>query len=187
MLERLTHVHHNTPFFIFIPMILAGLVAGLFAKDLEVWLTVPLFAWGILNWTFFEYWLHRFVFHYEPKSDWGKKMAYLFHGIHHDFPTEADRLVMPPAGALPIAATVFGINYLLAGSWGFPLFAGFLAGYLYYEFVHYSVHHKKKTSFAWSEPQRRNHLLHHFKDHTDRFGVTSPLWDYIFGTHKSSR
>lgn len=183
-LERLTHVHHNTPFFFFVPMIAASLWISLFALNLGAKAVAGGFLFGLLFWTFFEYMLHRFVFHYEPKTNFGKKAAYLFHGVHHDFPGEADRLVMPPAGSLPIAAAVFGLNYLLVGNWAFPLFAGFNIGYLYYEFIHYSVHHKKKPGPAWGEPQRRHHLRHHFKDHTRRFGVSSPLWDFVFGTYK---
>lgn len=184
LLERLTHVHHNTPLFIFSPVILASLFASLFARHLGEWTTAACFLWGVLNWSLFEYLLHRFVFHYEPTSGFGKKMAYLFHGIHHAFPNEADRLVMPPVTSIPLAAAVFGVHYTLAGSKGFPLFAGFLAGYLYYEFVHYSVHHKKRPSALWKEPQRKNHLLHHFKEPEGRFGVTSPLWDFVFRTYR---
>lgn len=183
-LERLTHVHHNTPLFIFVPVIVATTIYSLFGAHLPSATVLGLLAYGLLNWTFFEYILHRYVFHYEPKSNFGKRIAYLFHGVHHDFPGEADRLVMPPVSSIPLAAAVFGINYALAGEASFPMFAGFLIGYLYYEFVHYSVHHKKKTTLGWSEPQRKNHLQHHFKDHTLRFGVTSPLWDFIFGTYR---
>lgn len=184
LLERLTHVHHNTPFFIYIPIIIAVLALAYFSLQVTALWLVGGFGIGILSWTLFEYGLHRFVFHYEPKTDWGKRFHYLFHGIHHDFPTEKDRLVMPPVSSIPISFVVFGLHYLLVGATGFPLYAGFLAGYLYYEFVHYSVHHKKKTSLLWSESQRRDHLTHHFKDAGNRFGVTSPLWDFVFGTQK---
>lgn len=186
LLERLTHVHHNTPLFIYVPVILLAL----FYAKLEMEVTnLGLLAGagiGLLNWTLFEYGLHRFVFHYEPKSAWGKRFHYLFHGIHHDFPNEKDRLVMPPAGSIPISAVVFTLHLLFFSTFGLPMVAGFLAGYLYYEFVHYSVHHKKKTGWLWKERQRRDHLTHHFKDAENRFGVTSPLWDIVFGTEKIS-
>lgn len=183
-LERLTHVHHNTPLFIYIPVILVVLASAYFYSKVTLSWLVGGFVWGILNWTLFEYFLHRFVFHYEPKTDWGKRFHYLFHGIHHDFPEQKDRLVMPPVSSIPISAAVFGLHYLLLGSAGFPLYAGFTAGYLYYEFVHYSVHHKKKSGWTWNDTQRKNHLTHHFKDADNRFGVTSPLWDFVFGTEK---
>jgi sterol desaturase/sphingolipid hydroxylase (fatty acid hydroxylase superfamily) len=32
---------------------------------------------------------------------------------------------------------------------------------------------------------KRSHMKHHYKDSSRGFGVTSPLWDYIFNTlHK---
>lgn len=180
--ERLTHVHHRTPFFIFVPLVFALILYAVLKTSLPG-LAVPLlFAAGLLEWTWFEYMLHRYVFHYEPKSAWGKRMIHLFHGIHHDFPNEADRLVMPPATSIPIAAVFLMIHYAVFGNAGLPLFAGFLAGYLYYEHVHYSVHNSKRK-FGWTEKQRKEHLLHHFQHADYRFGVTSPLWDYVFRTH----
>lgn len=184
--ERLTHVHHNTPLFIYIPVILIALIPSIFLQKLSPVYIAGGIAGGLLIWSFFEYTLHRIIFHYEPKSEWGKKIAYLFHGVHHDFPTEADRLVMPPSGSVPIALSVLLIHLAIGGLASLPFYAGFQFGYLYYEFVHYSVHHKKKILFGWSEAQRKNHLLHHFKDHTNRFGVTSPLWDYVFKTYKTN-
>ncbi|MBI4124623.1 MAG: sterol desaturase family protein [Deltaproteobacteria bacterium] len=182
--ERTTHVHHNTPFFIYIPIMIGVLLYTRLTGDVATaWISSG-FVLGMFNWTWFEYVLHRFVFHYEPKSEWGRRFHYLFHGIHHDFPGEKDRLVMPPLAGLMIAVPVFGLHYGLLESWGLPLFAGFLAGYLYYEFVHYSVHHKKKIGWSWTGEQRKNHLNHHFKDAGRRFGVTSPLWDFVFGTYQ---
>jgi sterol desaturase/sphingolipid hydroxylase (fatty acid hydroxylase superfamily) len=29
---------------------------------------------------------------------------------------------------------------------------------------------------------RQQHMHHHFKTPNKRFGVSSPLWDYVFGT-----
>lgn len=184
LLERLTHVHHNTPFFLYIPIMVGVLLYGCLAAGLSLGWVLGGFLLGLFNWTWFEYGLHRFVFHYEPKSAWGKKLAYLFHGIHHDFPMEKDRLVMPPLASLMIATPLFTLHYGLFGAGGLSPFVGFLAGYLYYELVHYSVHHKKTTDWSWNNTQRKNHLNHHFKDADHRFGVTSPLWDLVFGTYR---
>lgn len=182
--ERFTHVHHNTPFLIYVPLIGLSLFYAAGKPEATLWGLTGGFFLGLFNWTWFEYLLHRFIFHYEPKTAWGRRFHYLFHGIHHDFPGEKDRLVMPPLAGLMIAVPVFGLHYGLLGLAGFPLFAGFLAGYLYYEFVHYSVHHKRKKGLAWSDHQRKNHLNHHFKDAGRRFGVSSPLWDFVFGTYR---
>ncbi|MDO8527741.1 MAG: sterol desaturase family protein [Deltaproteobacteria bacterium] len=180
--ERLTHVHHNTPLFIYGPAIVAAFFYGLFGEDLNVGAAVGFYLFGAFSWTFTEYGLHRFVFHYEPTSYVGKRLHYLFHGIHHDFPNQATRLVMPPTTSIPISIVLFGIFYLAMGGSAYPFYAGFISGYLYYEFVHFSIHHTRKAGLLWNESQRKQHLQHHFKNADKQYGVTSPLWDIIFRT-----
>ena len=50
-----------------------------------------------------EYLLHRFVFHLEPDSRWGRRLHFIIHGVHHDFPHDPMRLVMPPSVSIPLA------------------------------------------------------------------------------------
>jgi len=54
-------------------------------------------ALGVFSWTLLEYLLHRFVFHFEaqPDSELQRDASFLIHGIHHDYPWDRDRLVMP--------------------------------------------------------------------------------------------
>ena len=63
-----------------------------------------LFLVGVLVWTLLEYIIHRYVFHYEPKSRLGKQFHFIVHGVHHDYPNDARRLVMPPSISLPLAS-----------------------------------------------------------------------------------
>jgi 4-hydroxysphinganine ceramide fatty acyl 2-hydroxylase len=58
---------------------------------------------------------------------------------------------------------------------------GVWAGFLYYESVHYRVHFNLSGS-GFIARQRRTHFYHHFTNNRVCFGVTSPLWDYVFGT-----
>ncbi|MDP2599571.1 MAG: sterol desaturase family protein [Deltaproteobacteria bacterium] len=182
-LESLTHVHHNTPLFLYTPVIVLSIFFGFKMTAASVAGGVGLIVFGFLNWTLFEYWMHRFLFHYQPKTKMGERFVYLFHGIHHDFPNEKDRLVMPTLTSIAIGLVVFALHYGLAGPKGLFLYAGFLVGYLYYEFVHYAVHNRK-IKFGWTEWQRKNHLKHHFQDSENRFGVSTPLWDYVFRTYR---
>jgi sterol desaturase/sphingolipid hydroxylase (fatty acid hydroxylase superfamily) len=69
----------------------------------------------------------------------------------------------------------------LGPAWFAPAFAGLLAGYLWYDLTHYAVHHLKPRT-ALGEAQRRYHYLHHFKTPDRRYGVTTPVWDLVFGT-----
>jgi sterol desaturase/sphingolipid hydroxylase (fatty acid hydroxylase superfamily) len=144
-------------------------------------------AWvlgGLCFWTLLEYALHRWFFHFEPDpaSEFQKDLSFLVHGVHHDWPHDADRLVMPPVVA-GLLALLVGVPLRLAlGPHAFPgFFAGLLAGYLWYDLTHYALHHVKPRT-ALGEALRRNHLLHHFKTPGCRYGVTTPLWDLVLGT-----
>lgn len=182
-LEWLTHVNHKTPHVIYPPVIAACLYYAARGTSFSWPAIAVFFVLGFLEWTFFEYLMHRFLFHYNPNTQFGKRMAYLFHGIHHDFPGEVDRLVMPTVTSIVLSTILCLVHYLCFGPAGLILFAGFLFGYLYYEFVHYSVHNSK-IKIGWSDWQRKNHLKHHFQDPENRFGVSTPLWDYVFGTYR---
>src|SRR3954464_10931328 len=72
-------------------------------------------ALGVFSWTLLEYLLHRFVFHFEPNPDSAlqKDSSFLIHGIHHDYPWDRDRLVMPPTVTAIIAVVVwFSFRFL---------------------------------------------------------------------------
>ncbi len=150
--------------------------------------TVGLFLGGVLAWTLLEYVLHRWVFHFHPdaRSELQRDVAFLIHGVHHDWPWDADRLVMPPVVAIGIALAIGFPLRALVGPTFFPgLFAGLVAGYLWYDLTHYAVHHlPQRTRFG--KLQRRNHLVHHFAQPDARFGVTTPLWDVCFGTYPAA-
>jgi sterol desaturase/sphingolipid hydroxylase (fatty acid hydroxylase superfamily) len=108
-------------------------------------------------------------------------MHFIIHGVHHDHPNDKLRLVMPPAVSIPLSALFFLGFSALFGDAAFPLFAGFIAGYLGYDYTHYYVHHfVPKSDFA--KRLREQHMRHHFQDHRYGFGVSSPLWDVVFHT-----
>jgi sterol desaturase/sphingolipid hydroxylase (fatty acid hydroxylase superfamily) len=142
---------------------------------------------GVLLWTFAEYTLHRYVFHFHANSDRMKRVVFLFHGIHHAQPQCKTRLVMPPAVSVPMAFVFYGLFYLVAGlilqapQWVDPLVAGFMLGYLAYDMIHYATHH---FPMRWGPLKylKRHHMRHHFKTPDQRFGVSSPAWDVVFGT-----
>ena len=109
-------------------------------------------------------------------------MHFIIHGIHHDHPNDKLRLVMPPAVAIPLAALFFVAFVLLFGTpAAFPLFAGFIGGYLFYDYTHYYVHHFVPKSDAWQTAARAAHAPS-LQDHRFGYGVSSPLWDIVFRT-----
>lgn len=139
-------------------------------------------ALGALSWTLLEYGLHRFVFHFEPDpgSELQKDASWLIHGIHHDYPWDRDRLVMPPTVTALIALIVW-LAFRWLGSAEHAWMAGMVGGYVWYDLTHYYLHHAAPTT-AFGKWLRRYHLVHHFQTPEKRYGITTPLWDHVFGT-----
>ena len=182
LLERLSHVHPITPLLLWAPVAAWLLWRGLAQHPLPPGALLAIAAAGLLAWTLTEYSLHRFLFHYPAKSKAGKWLVFLFHGNHHLDPKDKTRLVMPPAGAVPIMAALYLLfsAFIPAPLLG-PFCAFFIVGYLIYDYIHYGAHH-----FPMNNPVARAlkhyHLKHHFSGETGRFGVSSPLWDWVLGT-----
>lgn len=175
--------HPITPGIWFGPFVIYGLYAGWMSQG---WLALPAFAGGWLITSFIEYALHRFIFHFEPKNQEQRLQAFLLHGYHHDFPNDPMRLVLPPIGIWPFAAIIAGIWWFAFGAWFWPVFAGTAAGYIAYDWIHYYTHHfnPKSGVLRWI---KRYHMLHHHDSPNHRYGITSPLWDFVFGTFLSTK
>jgi sterol desaturase/sphingolipid hydroxylase (fatty acid hydroxylase superfamily) len=151
------------------------------ALSLSFWQIALTYFFGILQWTFLEYVLHRFVFHYQPQSRWGQRLHFFIHGVHHDYPRDATRLVLPLPASLPLAGFFYGLFQWAYGSYHDMIFSGLVSGYLAYDCLHYAFHH-----FAMKSPVanylKAYHLKHHFIDPDTGYGVSTPLWDFVFRT-----
>ncbi len=180
-LEFFTKAHPGFIFSIYIPAI--GLLL-LFSKiDLgfsTLKLTGLLLA-GLFFWTLTEYILHRFIFHYKPTTATGKRISYLFHGNHHEFPRDKNRLFMPPIPSVIISSMFLMSFYVVIENNAFAFFSGFMLGYLIYGSMHYAIH-AWNPPFKWMKGLWRNHELHHYKHADKGFGVSSTLWDHLFCT-----
>jgi sterol desaturase/sphingolipid hydroxylase (fatty acid hydroxylase superfamily) len=141
---------------------------------------------GLLAWTFVEYWLHRTLFHWVPEGDWGERMHFLMHGVHHDWPHDKYRLVMPPAVSIGLFIVFLFTWTALLGAFGWAFHAGFVFGYMCYDVIHYHVHHRR-AGFRWLQRIKKHHVSHHFVDDYSelRYGVSTRLWDVIFDTDKT--
>lgn len=177
VLEYFSHIHPVTPVIVFVPVITVCAYFG-FQRTPVINGLLAFFA-GILLWTLIEYIIHRWVFHYHPKSSTGKKIHFLVHGIHHDYPRDATRLVMPLLVSIPLASFFFYLFILVFGNYYLVIFSGFVLGYVSYDSIHYATHHinlkGKIGGFL-----RAYHLRHHYEDEHTAYGVSTPLWDYIF-------
>ena len=140
-----------------------------------------LFLGGIFFWSLFEYLMHRFVFHYVAHTDRGKRINYVLHGNHHEYPRDKERLFMPAAPCLIISSTLFFFFWLVLDKIIFAFFPGLILGYLIYGSMHYAIH-AWNPPFKWMKGLWRNHHLHHYKRDHKAFGVSSTLWDHVFGT-----
>jgi dihydroceramide fatty acyl 2-hydroxylase len=179
-LDKVSRVHPLVPLFLFVPAIVAMLVLG-FANGVGAMAAVWILG-GYLVWTLTEYWLHRLVFHFEPDHGIGARLHWIMHGVHHDHPNDPMRLVMPPSVSVPLSSLFILAFYLVLGAPAFyPFGAAFLAGYLYYDMLHYHVHHHRPTT-ALGKRLRELHMRHHFQDHDRGYGVSAPFWDHVFGT-----
>jgi sterol desaturase/sphingolipid hydroxylase (fatty acid hydroxylase superfamily) len=180
-LEALTHVHPSIPFIIWIPIVAYQLKMAVPAFQGLSSLAV-LFLLGVLFWTLTEYAMHRWVFHFETDNRFGKYLVFLFHGIHHDDPQDPTRLVMPPVVSLSLGALFFYTFVAIMGmQYTRPFFSGFISGYLVYDYIHFATHHfRPKTAFG--KTLKENHMKHHWLKKGGKWGVSSPLWDHLFGT-----
>jgi len=188
-LEFFTHISPVTIVVVWLPVAIFFLVRTVLNLPAGAgWAFIPLcFAGGLFIWTLSEYVLHRFLFHYIPKSKKVERIFFLFHGIHHVQPQVKTRLVMPLPVSIPLAALFYGFFWLVFAVllgvplWVGPFFSGFLIGYLIYDLMHYAEHHFPMRS-GYAKYIKRYHMQHHYKTPSARFGVSNPLWDYVFGT-----
>jgi sterol desaturase/sphingolipid hydroxylase (fatty acid hydroxylase superfamily) len=183
--ERLSRVHPSVPPIIFGPVIVLLLVEG-FVRGVG-WVGLAWLFGGYVFWTLTEYWLHRLVFHFEPEAGIGARLHWIIHGVHHDHPNDPLRLVMPPGVSVPLSALFVLAFYAVLGSPAFlPFAAGFLSGYLFYDMLHYHMHHHTPTS-ALGKWLRELHMRHHFQNHERGYGVSAPFWDHVFRTPLKTR
>ncbi len=180
-LERLTRTHIAVPLIIFFSYAAGLLYWNIVNTSLQPITTITLFLVGFISFTWVEYMVHRYVFHMKVYTEARARLQYTMHGVHHEFPKDKDRLAMPPLLSITIGTVLLLIFKVLMGDFVFAFLPGFMVGYASYLAVHYMVH-------AYTPPKNFlkalwiNHSVHHYKDGEVVFGVSSPLWDYVYGT-----
>jgi sterol desaturase/sphingolipid hydroxylase (fatty acid hydroxylase superfamily) len=176
---QMTSVTFLLDYYTYPVFILTSILAGYWVLGRPVgwWFAPALMATGYAVWTLVEYLMHRFAFH---------RMPYVMdlHMAHHrdvngmiGTPTILSFSSMFVLGYLPMAM-VIGAAY--ACFW----FAGFMTGYLAFSSVHYMVHHVSSGGFAVIRKSKRAHAIHHHGSNSHNFGVTTLIWDRVFGTYR---
>jgi dihydroceramide fatty acyl 2-hydroxylase len=180
--DLFSRTHWATVPAMFVPLCTAMLVIGLTWGATAWYAAIPLWIAGFVCWTLAEYWLHRTFFHWEPEGAWGATMHFFVHGVHHKWPNDQYRLVMPPPVNLGLLFGLVGpITLLVAPSWGWAWLSGFCAGYMVYDVTHYYIHHGKPT-LPFYKRLKAHHLNHHHTNGDRKFGVSFMIWDAVFGT-----
>ena len=181
ILEKLSRTHISVPLIIFFIYSSVLLYWSVTHTSISIATTVLIFFLGVIFFTWVEYNVHRYVFHMTAETESRAKAQYTMHGVHHEFPKDKTRLAMPPLLSITLATTLFFLFRLILGDFAYSFLPGMLVGYSAYLSVHYMVH-------AFQPPRNFfkilwvNHGVHHYKNGDGVYGVSSPLWDYIYGT-----
>ena len=156
-------------YWVYLPLVLGALVWNRSAGP-AVWAICLLT--GLALWTVVEYFMHRYVLH---------RLAP--HYQHHDEPETLAYIFAPLWLSGVSAAVLFVLLGLAAGSWqqGALVEAGTVAGYLLYEALHVRMH-SPVAGGPLLRALRKHHFYHHFADDSRCYGVTTPIWDHVFGT-----
>lgn len=161
----------------FIAISLVGLYIGVKIQKFSLLQVIGLYLLGILIYTFTEYIIHRYLLHFSRLY----KHPKWSHKGHHLFPSHKKNFDIHLPEALVLVLLFGGFYWLFLGSWTYVFFAGYALGYAAYHYIHYKVHTSKPPKnflkYLWN-----HHHVHHHLDEHKAFGVSSPLWDFIFGT-----
>jgi sterol desaturase/sphingolipid hydroxylase (fatty acid hydroxylase superfamily) len=172
---RLTRAGYLADFYVY-PFVAAALGTLALIPAPRHWCTLGCaFASGLAAWTLVEYVLHRWVLHHAP---WVR----LRHEEHHRDPKA---FVGTPTW-LSVVAILALVLLPSASLWGratgSSFTAGLTLGYLAYVSAHYGAHYGHFAPGTYLSRLKRRHAMHHHGDGEGNFGVTTPLWDRVFGT-----
>lgn len=182
VLDKMSRIHWSVPLFLFVPVVLYFLYRSIFVIHLGALAIILLYMFGVLIWSLSEYILHRWVFHTALPGKLGKRIHFVIHGVHHDYPNDTHRLVMVPSLSIPLAFFYYFLFWLLLGpAFVCPFFSGLVTGYLVYDMTHYAIHHYGFKSKYWLR-LKVNHMKHHYQQPDRGYGVSSILWDIIFSS-----
>lgn len=173
---KMSRLGYFSEFLLFPPLlVIATLFAWRSSAPLHPMIMAALYVAGLVAWTLVEYWLHRTVFHHAP-------ILSRIHERHHHSPQD---LIGTP-GWISASIGLILVAGPLCAALGFDpgtaATAGLATGYLWYVFVHYATHHWRPRRNSYLYRARLRHARHHHLSGSGNFGVTTGLWDHVFGT-----
>ena len=148
-----------------------------------VWWTAVIVAFaGYLFWSFAEYNVHRFLYHTETNSRPLYKIQHKTNSKHHQQTKDPRQLAMTPVTSLLNTDLFFLLFWLVSPTYVFVFFPGFMLGYLTYITMHYAQHRYKTPRYGPWRKLWQHHFVHHYVDPYSCYGVSTRLWDHVFGT-----
>ena len=185
-IDQFSRTHWSMVPILFVPAMLVCLYIGIANHGVSWTGALVSMFFGGLTWTLTEYWLHRLLFHWEPPGKFGERMHFVLHGVHHKWPRDRLRLVMPTMVSVGLFWVFLGLWLVLFGRYAYTFHAGFAIGYMFYDLSHYYMHHGRPR-WNWLKELRKHHMVHHSPkhEHETKFGVSTTLWDHVFGTYGS--
>jgi len=181
-LERLTQSSVRSLVLSSVPPFSLSLAAGLWLGHYSLLQSLVIVLAGVLWWTLFEYLAHRYLFHLDHWLPQAKPLTFLLHGCHHVDPQDATRNLMPLVTTIPLFAAKLALLLLCFDqALAFSLLGSIGLTYVAYDTIHYACHQWRPRGRIW-RALRAHHMRHHFRDDSVNFGVSSPLWDWVFAT-----
>lgn len=166
---------YHADFFVYPVLIATAALRSLWQAPPQAagcWFTA--LAVGLLAWTALEYALHRWVLHRVPPFR-------RLHALHHEHPVAL--IGTPTWLSAPLFLSLWAV---LAHEASAPtasgIATGLMVGYIAYGFVHNAVHHRLSRRGSWLHRAKERHARHHRAGSMTDFGVSTGLWDRVFGT-----
>lgn len=182
-LEKLTVIHLSAFIALWAALLPAIGVTGLYVAP-TLW-AVPLVGAGLVVWTLTEYALHRYVFHFEPRSPMLQQAMFVIHANHHADANDPLRNLMPPIVSIPVGMAVWSLSVWVLGAQGTWFLLGFMTGYVVYDLVHYACHQFPMKG-RMARMLKTHHMRHHHFKVEGNYAITGMIWDRVFATRISS-
>lgn len=134
-----------------------------------------IFVAGLFSWTLVEYVIHGVLGHAH------RTFVTPLHDVHHRDP----HAVFAIGAWIPTAVLLLGSALIFGAAAGVIFYGGVVAGFALYEIVHWRIHFAMPCCEIEAR-MRARHLAHHLREPDAIFGVTTPLWDIVFGTEPAA-
>ncbi len=171
----------HIPFYLYTPITIGMILLSIFYVQIVWWKILIGFLSAVAFWTIFEYMMHRFFFHWEPKGKFWKKLLYTIHHGHHDYPNDSRLMLVGPIVSLPAFLIIWALVYLVVGHHAHSFMAGMASCYMFYDWLHYASHNYNfKNSFF--QKLKIHHMRHHYENNDKNFAFTTLIWDIIMKT-----